>query len=61
MCVCVVYLQIFLHGVDFASLHDHITPDCLPSTLGGTYELPAYEGAVIGQLLDCYKEKFEGK
>ncbi|XP_310049.4 clavesin-1 [Anopheles gambiae] len=51
--------RIFLHGVDFASLHDHIAPDCLPSTLGGTYELPAYEGAVIGQLLDCYKEKFE--
>uniref|UniRef100_A0A182P2T3 CRAL-TRIO domain-containing protein n=1 Tax=Anopheles epiroticus TaxID=199890 RepID=A0A182P2T3_9DIPT len=51
--------RIFLHGVELKALHDHIDPDCLPSFLGGAYELPAYEGAVIGQLLDCYKEKFE--
>uniref|UniRef100_A0A182KD51 CRAL-TRIO domain-containing protein n=1 Tax=Anopheles christyi TaxID=43041 RepID=A0A182KD51_9DIPT len=51
--------RIFLHGVEFKSLHEHIDADCLPSFLGGTYELPAYDGAVIGELLDCYKEKFE--
>ncbi|XP_052897616.1 retinaldehyde-binding protein 1-like [Anopheles moucheti] len=52
--------RIFLHGVEFKSLHEHIDADCLPSFLGGTYELPVeYDGAVIGQLLDCYKEKFE--
>ncbi|XP_058124082.1 retinaldehyde-binding protein 1-like [Anopheles ziemanni] len=51
--------RIFLHGVDLKSLHEHIDASCLPSFLGGTYELPEYEGAVVGQLLDCYKDKLD--
>uniref|UniRef100_A0A182Q7X3 CRAL-TRIO domain-containing protein n=1 Tax=Anopheles farauti TaxID=69004 RepID=A0A182Q7X3_9DIPT len=51
--------RIFLHGVEHKELHRHVDADCLPSFLGGTYELPEYDGTVIGQLLDCYKEKFE--
>ncbi|XP_053676778.1 clavesin-1-like [Anopheles nili] len=51
--------RIFLHGIEFKKLHEHVDESLLPSFLGGTYEIPEYDGAVIGELLDCYKEQFE--
>ncbi|ETN63771.1 cellular retinaldehyde-binding protein [Anopheles darlingi] len=51
--------RIFLHAADKQSLHQHIDPASLPSFLGGNYELPEYDGSVVGQLLDCYKDKSE--
>ncbi|XP_052868065.1 alpha-tocopherol transfer protein-like [Anopheles cruzii] len=51
--------RIFVHGADRQSLHAHINAECLPSFLDGTYDLPEYDGAVVGQLLDCYKDMLE--
>ncbi|XP_043466272.1 alpha-tocopherol transfer protein-like isoform X2 [Leptopilina heterotoma] len=49
--------RIIFHGTDRKSLHQHMSPKCLPSCYGGTLEIPTISGPQwLELLLKCDKE-----
>ena len=52
-----MYLQIIFHGTDRKSLHQYISPKCLPECYGGTLQIPRVTGPQwLELLLKCDKE-----
>ncbi|XP_074039643.1 alpha-tocopherol transfer protein-like isoform X2 [Leptinotarsa decemlineata] len=49
--------RLYFHGTDRKSLHQHVSPKCLPENYGGTLDLPRIDGKQWLELLEkCDKE-----
>lgn len=55
------FLQIIFHGTDRKSLHQHISPKCLPDCYGGTLQIPRVSGAQWLELLLMCDKEYDGK
>lgn len=51
--------RIIFHGTDRKSLHQHISPKCLPEVYGGTSDLPRIDGKDWLELLEKCDKEFE--
>ncbi|KAJ9574892.1 hypothetical protein L9F63_007955, partial [Diploptera punctata] len=51
--------RIYFHGTDRDSLHNHMSPKCLPKQYGGTVEIPRIEGPQWYELLTVCEKEFE--
>lgn len=54
-------LQIFFHGKNMDSLHQHINKECLPAKYGGTLDCELPPGYLVADLFEAYKKDFESK
>ncbi|KAM7351892.1 alpha-tocopherol transfer protein-like [Cochliomyia hominivorax] len=52
--------RIVLHGTNYKSLHEHISPDCLPECYGGNLKMPLMNGRETYACLEPYEKYFEG-
>lgn len=53
--------RIYFHGEDRKSLHEHVSPKCLPSNYGGTVAVPSVTGTQWLELLQQCDKEYEGK
>ncbi|XP_015174061.1 PREDICTED: alpha-tocopherol transfer protein-like isoform X2 [Polistes dominula] len=51
--------RIIFHGSDRKSLHQYVTPKCLPECYGGTLQIPVVKGSEWLQLLLMCDKEFE--
>lgn len=51
--------RIVFHGTDRKSLHEYISPECLPECYGGTLSLPRISGSQWHQLLVMSDKEYE--
>lgn len=51
--------RIYFHGTDRDSLHNHMSPKCLPAQYAGTLELPRIDGPQWYKLLCMCEKEYE--
>lgn len=49
----------FLHGTNYESLHQHVSPECLPRCYGGLLDMELSYGRETYQLLEPFEKYFE--
>lgn len=54
------YLQLIFHGNDRKSLHQYISPKCLPACYGGNLQLPRITGPQWLELLLLCDKEYDG-
>jgi len=55
-----LFRQIIFHGTDRKSLHQYMSPKCLPSQYGGTLEMKTIDGPEWYSLLIQVDKEYEG-
>lgn len=56
-----VHIQIILHGNDWDTLFEHISPKHLPVRYGGEVDIPNIPGEMMVEMMQYYEKDFEGK
>lgn len=69
--MCLIYLltslfnvfshQIIFHGTDRKSLHQYLSPKCLPIRYGGVTDIESVDGSQWYELLVQVNKEYEGK
>lgn len=52
--------RIIFHGTDRKSLHQYISPKCLPECYGGSLDLPRIDGPKWHDLLMKFDKEYKG-